>query len=78
MSNKTNENSPQPKGRPSGTERESSGLKETRSDELERDEEIANKYTDGPDHPAPNVKEEHPNRNTDKGRENQGRGSTSN
>ena len=78
MVDNKNAKSPSPKGNPSGTGREGSGLKEARAvNDLETDKEISNKYTDGTDdiESIPNAK--HPNRNTDKGRENQGEDSTS-
>ena len=61
-----------PKGRPSGSGREGSGLKDAFAvTDLETDNELAQNYTDGEDEPASNVFVRHPNRNVDKGRENQ-------
>ena len=60
-----------PKGRPSGSGREGSGLKDAFAvNDLEKDNELADNYMDAPDEPAANVHIRHPNRNVDKGREN--------
>ena len=77
MTNNRNAKSPSPKGNPSGTGREGSGLKETRAADLETDKEISNKYTEGTDDIDSNPNARHPNRNTDKGRDDQGEDSTS-
>ncbi|WP_432710050.1 hypothetical protein [Pedobacter sp.] len=62
-----------PKGRPSGSGREGSGLKDAFAvNDLETDNRLADAYTKGEDDPADNVYLRHPNRNTDKGREEQG------
>ncbi|WP_134090491.1 hypothetical protein [Olivibacter sp. XZL3] len=58
-----------PKGRPSGSGRESSGLRNAFAiTDLDEDNEIAEKYTDGPDKPA-GITMRHQNRNVDKGRD---------
>ncbi len=62
-----------PKGKPSGAGKEEGlGMRKTLdgedlSKQLERDEEITDKYTSGEDELAPNVHLRHPNRNTEKG-----------
>ncbi|HKG05276.1 MAG TPA: hypothetical protein VKB19_02405 [Pedobacter sp.] len=62
-----------PKGRPSGSGREGSGLKDAFSvTDLQQDNELSERYTSGEDQPAANVHMKHPNRNVDKGREDQG------
>lgn len=59
-----------PKGRPSGTGREASGLKDAFAvTNLKEDAQLAEKYMEAPDEPAANVYIRHPNRNVDKGRE---------
>jgi hypothetical protein len=61
-----------PKGRPSGSGREGSGLKDAFAvNDLDTDNQLADAYTKGEDEPAENVHVRHPNRNTDKGREDQ-------
>ena len=56
-----------PKGKPSGTGQSKAGLKTIpRLDNLEEHDQIADKYTDGPDEPAANVRVSNPNRSTDK------------
>jgi hypothetical protein len=72
--NKNNDFVP-PKGRPSGSGREGSGLKDAFAvNDLEKDNQLADAYTKDEDVPAENVPLRHPNRNTDKGREDQGEG----
>ncbi len=61
-----------PKGKPSGSGRENSGLHETNNIDSEEEKRIADKYTDDTENSEPTVTERHPNRNTDKGRENPG------
>jgi len=57
-----------PKGKPSGSGREGSGLKDAFAvTNLETDNQLAEEYTKGEDEPAENVHLRHPNRNTDKG-----------
>ena len=66
-----------PKGKPSGEGKSKGGPKTVYNlDNLEERDEIADKYTDGPDDPAANVAEANPNRNVDKSeyRKNQGYG----
>ena len=64
-----------PKGRPSGSGREGSGLKDAFAiNDLEKDNQLADTYTKDEDVPAENVTMRHPNRNVDKGREDQGEG----
>lgn len=59
-----------PKGRPSGTGRESSGLRDAFAvTGLYEDNELAEKYTSGPDKPAAGITIRHQNRNVDKGRD---------
>jgi hypothetical protein len=61
-----------PKGRPSGSGRESSGLRDAfAATDPEKDQELDDKYLEQPDEPAANVYVRHHNRNVDKGRENQ-------
>lgn len=73
MGKNKNNNFIPPKGRPSGSGREGSGLKDTFAvNDLETDNYLADNYTKGEDEPAENVHLRHPNRNTDKGREDQG------
>jgi hypothetical protein len=61
-----------PKGRPSGTARDTHGLKDAFAvNDLEKDNELFETYTDGEDEPAANVHLRHHNRNVDKGREDQ-------
>jgi hypothetical protein len=52
-----------PKGKPSGEGTPKAGLKSVNDlDKLDEHYEIADKYTEGPDTPAANVKIMHPNR----------------
>jgi len=56
-----------PKGKPSGDGNPKAGLKPVLSlENLEQRDEIADKYTEGQDTPAANVRVMHPNRNVDK------------
>ncbi|WP_207425602.1 hypothetical protein [Pedobacter sp. SYSU D00535] len=60
-----------PKGRPSGSPKETHGLKDAFAvNDLETDKELAEKYTDGPDQPSANVPMRHKNRNVNKGEDN--------
>jgi len=69
--NKNNDFIP-PKGRPSGSGREGSGLKDAFAvTDLTTDNKLADEFTEGEDLPAANVHLRHKNRNVDKGRENQ-------
>jgi hypothetical protein len=68
--NKKSAKSGSPKGKPSGSGREGSGLKETNPVDIEEENRIAEKYTDNTENSEPTITERHPNRNTDKGREN--------
>lgn len=56
------------RGQPSGTNKEEGlGLRPTISPEdIEQDQQMTEKYTTGEDELADNVREMHPNRNTDK------------
>src|SRR5688572_26665620 len=54
------------KGKPSGTMKESAGLKPISTGAFEDNLEIADKYTVGEEEPAPNLRIRHPNRNVDK------------
>ena len=61
-----------PKGKPSGSGKETHGLKDAFAvNDLETDNQLSDKYTVAPDEPAPNVHVRHPNRNVNKGEENQ-------
>ena len=59
------------KGKPSGSLREGVGLQPINTSALEEHLEIAEKYTDGEEEPAPNIHVRHPNRNVDKREERQ-------
>lgn len=60
-----------PKGKPSGNGKETHGLKDAFAvNDLEQDNEIAEKYTNGGDELSANVKLRHVNRNLDKGEDN--------
>jgi hypothetical protein len=73
MGKNQNNNFVPPKGRPSGSGREGSGLRDAFAvTDLQKDDELARSYTEGEDQPAANVHLRHPNRNVDKGREDQG------
>jgi hypothetical protein len=64
---KFNRMSPQGKGNPSGLGKHKAEMKEAGGEkELERNEEIADKYLKEEDVPDQNVREMSPNRNTDK------------
>lgn len=57
-----------PKGKPSGSGRETHGLKSAFSvNDLETDNSLAEQYTDGEDQPSANVTMRHINRNLHKG-----------
>ncbi len=57
------------KGKPSG-EGTGTGLKDAFAvNDLEKDKELADRYMEAPYEPADNVVKRHPNRNVDKGRE---------
>ena len=57
-----------PKGKPTGGARETHGLKDAFAvTDLETDNELAEKYTDGEDEPSANVNLRHVNRNLHKG-----------
>lgn len=59
-----------PKGKPSGSGREGSGLKDAFAvTDLKKDEELAERFMQGPDETSDNVSVRHPNRNVNKGRE---------
>lgn len=60
-----------PKGRPSGSGRETAGLRDAFAvNDLETDKELADKYLEAPDEPSANVPLKHRNRNVHKGEEN--------
>jgi hypothetical protein len=59
------------KGKPSGSLRENVGLQPLDTSALEEHLEIAEKYTEGEEQPAPNIHVRHPNRNVDKREERQ-------
>jgi hypothetical protein len=58
-----------PKGRPSGAGRERSIKEAFAVNDLEKDNELTENFMDDPDNPSANVHIRHPNRNTDKGRD---------
>lgn len=70
-SNKRSAKSASPKGKPSGSGRQGSGLKDAHAEDVEKEDEIANKYTDNAENQEPLITERHHNRNTDKDRKNQ-------
>jgi hypothetical protein len=58
------------KGRPSGTDKDTAGLRDAFAvTDLEKDIELTEKYLDAPDEPAANVHLRHKNRNVHKGEE---------
>jgi hypothetical protein len=58
------------KGRPSGTAKDSTGLRDAFAvNDLDKDIELTEKYLDAPDEPAANVPLRHKNRNVNKGEE---------
>jgi hypothetical protein len=58
------------KGRPSGSGKETTGLRDAFAiNDLDKDNELADKYLDSPDEPAANVPLRHKNRNVNKGEE---------
>lgn len=59
------------KGKPSGALRDGPGVQEIDTSALEENLEIAEKYTEGEEQPAPNIHVRHPNRNVDKREEKQ-------
>lgn len=60
-----------PKGRPSGSPKETAGLRNAFAvNDLDKDDELSEKYLDAPDEPAANVSVRHKNRNVNKGEEN--------
>ena len=59
------------KGKPSGALREGAGVQPINTSALEEHLEIAEKYTEGEEEPAPNIHVRHPNRNVDKREERQ-------
>jgi len=62
-----------PKGRPSGTGRESAGLHDIDPEKEKTDRELDDEYMNESGKPAANVDLKHQNRNVDKGREQQGK-----
>ncbi|WP_256010013.1 hypothetical protein [Desertivirga xinjiangensis] len=57
-----------PKGRPTGSPKETAGLRDAFAvNDLDKDNELADKYMDAPDQPAANVYVRHSNRHTNKG-----------
>jgi len=56
-----------PKGNPSGNGRDQQGEQDLTNRDIEREEQIADDYTDDNEEPAANVRELHPNRNVNKG-----------
>jgi hypothetical protein len=76
MTQHSNQKSKTPKGKPSGGERGSNGLKDVNLSEAE-DQAIEDKYLDDQEQPAEQVQVRHKNRNTDKGREDQGKDTSS-
>ena len=59
------------KGKPSGSMKETTGLLPLDTSALDEQLELADKYTEGEDQPAPNIHVRHPNRNVDKREERQ-------
>jgi hypothetical protein len=59
------------KGKPSGALREGLGVQPLDTSALDEHLEIADKYTEGEEQPAPNIHVRHPNRNVDKREERQ-------
>jgi len=58
------------KGRPSGSGKETAGLRDAFAvNDLDKDIELTEKYLDAPDEPAANVPLRHKNRNVHKGEE---------
>ena len=72
MTQHSNAKSKSPKGKPTGTQRGGTGLKDVNREESE-DQAIEDKYLDEQGKPDEQVKVRHENRNTDKGREDQGK-----
>jgi hypothetical protein len=62
-----------PKGRPSGTGRESAGLQDTSPENEKTDKDLDSTYLDETGKPSANVHVRHENRNVDKGRDQQGK-----
>lgn len=57
-----------PKGKPSGSGKNTNGLRDAfAGTDQETDENLTEKYMDGPDQPAANVPMRHVNRNVNKG-----------
>ena len=57
-----------PKGRPSGSAKDTAGLKDAFAvNNPKTEKELAEKYTDNIDEPTPNIHVRHPNRNVSKG-----------
>lgn len=65
-----------PQGKPSGERRGGTGLKDVNPDQLQ-DKAVENKYLDDKGEPADEGQVKNPNRNVDKGRDNQGNSSKS-
>lgn len=59
------------KGKPSGSPGEGVGMQTIDTSDIEAHLDIADKYTEGEEQPAPNVRVRHPNRNVDKREERQ-------
>lgn len=67
IKNSNRNDSPLKKGKPSGEGKAKAGSKPVLNlDDEAFQDEISDTYTDGPDQPAANVRQMHPNRNTDK------------
>jgi hypothetical protein len=57
-----------PKGKPSGSGKNTNGLRDAfAGTDPETDENLTEKYTDGPDQPSQNAHMRHVNRNVNKG-----------
>jgi hypothetical protein len=56
-----------PKGNPSGNRRDDQDIKDLDDTDLNKDQEIADRYTDENEEPADNIPGRHPNRNVNKG-----------
>lgn len=72
MTQHSNAKSKAPQGKPSGGQRSGTGLKDVNREETE-DQAIEDKYLYDQGQPDEQVQVKHKNRNTDKGREDQGK-----
>ena len=72
MTQHSNAKSKAPQGRPSGSQPGGNGVKDIAQDQ-QASESVEDKYLDDQGQPDDNVNLRHENRNTDKGREDQGK-----